>query len=166
MPYNPSLAKFKTTMKNIRNQLRVNVHQAMLNTAQEIADNMKAAAPKDKGVLADSVRVQDNTRIGPASSRLSVKIKAGGAMTRRRNAQSGEVYDYSAAVEFGTQDMAPEPFFYNTFRRYRSAWPDTAAETLEQTIEQNRKILDERAGAAGRNTGGRHKNVVVGKQGN
>lgn len=165
MPYNPSLANFKKEMKTVKAQLRQNFHATMLLTAREIADNMEAAAPKDKGILAGTVRIQDNSRIAQASSRISVKIKAGGPDTRRRSAKSGEVYDYSAAVEFGTHDMQPEPFFYNTWRRYRSQWPNAAAETLEQTIERNQKIVSQRAGDAGRNTLGRHQGVIVGKQG-
>lgn len=163
MPYNPSLAKFKTEMHSIREQMRYNVHQRLLATGREIAENMKAAAPKDTGAVADSVRVEDVSRIGPASSSYSVKIKAGGPKTMRRSSKSGEVYDYSAAVEFGTQDMQPEPFFYNTFRRYRSHWPNQIAETFEQTLQRNQKILDQRSGDQGRHTGGRHQNVAVSK---
>lgn len=160
MAYNPSLAKFTTRMKTLKEQMRHNYHQRVLATAQEIADNMRAAAPKDKGVLADSVRVIDNSRIGRSSARISVKVKAGGPTTVRRSA-SGEVYDYSAAVEFGTQEMQAEPFFYNTFRRYRAPFLDQAAETLEETIERNEKI---RTYSGGDRVGGRHQNVVVGKQ--
>lgn len=163
MAYNPSLAKFKTEMHSIKEQMRYNVHQRLLATGREIAENMKAAAPKLEGALAESVRVEDVSQIGPASSRFSIKIKAGGAATMRRNTKSGEIYDYSAAVEFGTQDMQAEPFFYNTFRRYRSHWPNQVAETIEQTLQRNQKILDQRSGDQGRHTGGRHQNVAVSK---
>lgn len=162
MAYNPSLAKFKKDMTSIRARLRVDARQAMLNIAEEVAENMRSAAPKDEGSLAESVRVVDVSKSFANRTTLSVKILAGGPLTLRRNRKSGEVYDYAMANEFGTREMQAQPFFYNTFRRYQQIFPGQMAETLKESIEANNAIVARRAsGVAGPSGRASRKGGVV-----
>lgn len=141
MSYNPSLAKFKKEMRTIRERLRVDARQAARNHAEEIAQNMREAAAKDEGSLAESVRVIDISRTFGNRVQIAMMIRGGGKMTLRRNKTTGELYDYAVANEFGTREMQAQPFFYSTFRRYQSLWPETMAETVKESIAKNNEML-------------------------
>lgn len=166
MSNNRTLAKFKTEMKSLKNRMRFNIHERMLRTCGEIADNMRAAAPTDEGALARSVRVQDNTRQTSVNGftfdqKVSVKIKGGGPLTLRRSA-GGQVYDYAAAIEFGNERSKAQPFFYPTWRRYRQPAHRAIIETAEEALRGNREIAARRA--SGFTGSSRHEGVVIGKQ--
>lgn len=153
-----SVAKFKSEMKEVRNQLRYDVHTRLLLIAREIAENMSNAAPKDQGNLGASVRVVDISKVTEVSARLAVKVKGGGPKTLRRSSRSGRVYDYALAIEFGNSEHKPQPFFYVTFRRYRAPFPDTFRETVEQSIKSNNQRLSG-ARILGAKRGGRFNEV-------
>lgn len=159
---NQSVAQFRTAMKNIRNQVRAGVRESFLLTAEEIAANMRDAAPKGEGNLAASVRVIDNTRQTSGSSTVSVFIRGGGALTMRKSAETGRAFDYSHAIEFGTEKMQAEPFFYPTWRRYRGYATRRTAESVEEAIERNREVVASRQRPPFNTT--RRQGVVTGKQ--
>lgn len=150
---NPSVAKFKTKMLELREQMRYNTHERLIAMGEEIAENMANAAPKDVGTLAASVRVLDISKVTYGSARLAIKIKAGGPTTLRRSAKSGNVYDYAHAIEFGNREHTAQPFFYPTYRRYRSAWPDKFQETVEETLQKGRVLIQHRVNNAARRGG-------------
>ncbi len=79
--------------------------------ANAMARAMEAAAPHHEGTLATTVKV-----IKKAPRHYI--IVAGGAATRKRVKRGRKpVYDYARADEFGTVDMAAQPFFFPTYRR-------------------------------------------------
>lgn len=141
MSYNPSLAKFKNEMRSIRERVRVDARKAARNQAEEIAQNMREVAAKDEGGLAESVRVIDVSKTFGNRVQITMMIRGGGRLTLRRNQKSGELYDYAVANEFGTREMRAQPFFYSTFRRYQSLWPETMAETVQESIAKNNEML-------------------------
>lgn len=151
---NPSVAKFKSEMKAIQNKLRYDVHKRLLKTAEEIAENMRNAAPKDEGNLAASIRVKDISKVTYATARLAVKVLGGGPRTLRRSGRSGQVYDYALAIEFGNREHRAQPFFYPTYRRYRSPFPESFRETVEQSIKSNQQRASGARSVGGAQRGG------------
>lgn len=97
------------------------VGETLLTQAALISSEQRSLAPVDSasenpGALRDSIRVEQGT---PTAKRaIVVKIKAGGAKTRKQSA-SGKAYDYARAVEFGTQNMPAQPFFNPVWRARR-----------------------------------------------
>lgn len=142
MANNPSVAKFRTDMANLGAGVGRALHEEVLAQADELISNMYDAAPKDTGRLASSLRKRDLTRGGRGPGRLqevSVLVIAGGPATIKRTHQ-GNAYDYSIATEFGTQKEAPEPFFYTTFRRYRTHGLEILRETVDDAIRENNQL--------------------------
>ncbi|PWJ84869.1 HK97 gp10 family phage protein [Pseudaminobacter salicylatoxidans] len=81
--------------------------------AEEIVQIQKRLAPHEDGTLQDSIRWKRD-------GELRRLITAGGPTTTKkvRNSEKGNApeYDYALAVEFGTQKMAPQPFFWPGYR--------------------------------------------------
>lgn len=138
---NPSVEGFKTIMKSFSEQMKYNFHLRMVKTAEELAQNIRNAAPKETGALAASVRVIDLTGKRGKSYRFYVWVLAGGRTTLRRT-KLGVTFDYAIAEEFGTVTQPPNPFFYNTWRRYRYEVFNQWQETFEQTIKENERIRE------------------------
>jgi HK97 gp10 family phage protein len=93
--------------------------RALKTQAAALADAIRAAAPRQTGNLAASVRVgelrQDRRGV------WSITVKAGGELTTKEvRSGSGVPYDYANATEFGTEKEAAEPFFYPTYRARRN----------------------------------------------
>jgi hypothetical protein len=79
--------------------------------ADEITGIQKALAAKDDGDLAGSVRNSYD------EAELRATLTAGGEATTRPVREGADVdYDYALANEFGTQEMAAQPFFYPGYR--------------------------------------------------
>lgn len=138
MGNNLSVKKFKTDMQDLVNRAKQNFHQTLLLQANELAGNIKAAAPVRTGALRDSVRVRDVSTAD--ETKLSVLVIAGGAATTKR--EDSGTHDYSVTTEYGSRKEAPEPFFFNTFRLYQQHGLEQFQETLDETIENNNKIRE------------------------
>lgn len=123
-------------MRDFANQVGKNFHEQTLNMADELIGNMNDAAPKDTGILASSIRKKDLSKTRSNFQNITVLVIAGGQATTRRP-RKGEPYDYSLGVEFGTIKEAPEPFFYNTYRRYKTDGLEIFKETLDDSIREN-----------------------------
>lgn len=84
-------------------------------TAQEFADAVEAAAPKDEYDLASTVRV---VKRGPLES----YVAAGGSKTTKpvKEGQSS-TYDYARANAFGTSEMEGTDFFHGPIRQRKKA---------------------------------------------
>jgi hypothetical protein len=65
------------------------------------------------------------------------------------------------ATEFGTKKETPEPFFYNTARRYQQGGSVLFQETLDETIKENNEIRRIRADNASNPTVVSHRGAVV-----
>jgi HK97 gp10 family phage protein len=123
------------------------LHYRTLAMADELIENMRDAAPKDTGTLANSIRKKDVTRGGNGPGQfqeVSVLVIGGGAPTLRRT-HTGNTYDYSLANEFGTRKEQPHPFFYATYRKYRNFGNELFAETVQDAVEENNKLRDLRS---------------------
>jgi HK97 gp10 family phage protein len=104
------------------------ISATLFTQAALVASEQKGLAPVDPtsetpGALRDSIRVEQGTATG--KKKFVVKIKAGGQATQRavKNGKAGfsYSYDYARAIEFGTQDMPAQPFFFPIWRARRKA---------------------------------------------
>ena len=95
--------------------------------ADNLASEIRAAAPRKTGTLASSVQVRRKR------NDTELEVTAGGdSTTRELRAGSGVSYDYARAVEFGTVNAAAQPFFFNTYR----ANAEDIRERIDSAIEE------------------------------
>ncbi|MFN6950982.1 MAG: HK97-gp10 family putative phage morphogenesis protein [Albidovulum sp.] len=131
MSRNASLERFKARLARVPAAVRAEVNREVEKQAGQIVVNMRIKAPSDTGTLRRSIAyIRGNlrasivaggdptTKKSKASLARSFVYSVRGALGRKRGNKTGE-YDYAFAVEFGTQKMAPKPFFYSTWRRAR-----------------------------------------------
>jgi HK97 gp10 family phage protein len=105
--------KLVARFRELREAIAKADDEEMERNAEEMATTAEAAAPERKGVLRTTVRV-----IKKAPRHYLVV--AGGPSTRKRVKKGPKpTFDYARADEFGTQEMAAQPFFWPTYRRLR-----------------------------------------------
>lgn len=81
------------------------------------------------GNLANSIRKEQGRK------QTVVVVKAGGASTTRQGG-SGKPYDYARAVEFGTEHVAAQPFFFPTFRLMRKKMRSAMRRRITKRIKE------------------------------
>jgi HK97 gp10 family phage protein len=87
--------------------------QQVMREAVRLVAIMRSGAPVgDAGVLINTVRIETTRRTRAAAT---VEIRAGGPAT------TVDGYDYSFAVEFGTEHQSAQPFFFPAYRLRRKA---------------------------------------------
>jgi hypothetical protein len=95
--------------------------------ADELAGAIKDAAPRKKGDLAESVQVRETDD--------GFEVTAGGDLTTKQIRDgSGVEYDYAMAIEFGTQDIDAEPFFFATARRVNPKLQDDIEDGINEAL--------------------------------
>lgn len=132
-----SIQRFKRLAQELQDEIRSDAIDELNRSADELVEKMRSAAPVGRtGNLRKSIRKE----AGKTATR--VLIKAGGPLTTRRyqraaqyvrgvvlgsgdtrgiarGGTAGVTYDYSRAVEFGTQDNPAHPFFWPSWRLRR-----------------------------------------------
>lgn len=105
--------------------------ETLKENADDLADRIRRAAPKDEHDLESTVRVV------PSRDGVSQRVVAGGRTTRKpvQDGQSPE-FDYARAVEFGTEDMAAEPFFFTTYRKRKRAMRTKQNKAIKAAIKE------------------------------
>lgn len=100
-------------------EAQTRVHDQLMQNGGELVVAQRAEAAKSKrtGELEGSIQYSDETDL----TRIRVEVRAGGEATTKpvRQGQS-PTYDYALADEFGTEKMAPQPFFFPPYRARRS----------------------------------------------
>jgi len=141
MPYsgNPTVANFKTDMKNLTAQMQGSLEANFGRQADELMENMRGAVPVLTGKLKASIRKRNMTRQRGTLQTVTFLVMAGGPATTRRS-KTGNVYDYALGTEFGTVNEKAEPFFYSTARRYQQMGRESAQKTVDEVIEENNRV--------------------------
>lgn len=122
---------FDLWRKELNKAARQAAFAQCVEEGQAIAAHMKATAPLGKtGRLRDSVRMEAD------AGRGVVRIKAGGPLTTVpvRKGQSA-TYDYSLAVEFGTQKASAHPFFWPIWRHDRTPAKKKINQAIRSAVE-------------------------------
>lgn len=79
--------------------------------------------------LANSIRKE------PGKKETVVVIRAGGATTTTQ-VSGGKSYDYARAVEFGTEKVNAQPFFFPSYRLSRKSMRSAMRRKITKTIKQ------------------------------
>lgn len=109
-----SIERLKKRLAKVPQQVRAAAAAEALLQARALGQAIQRVAPKDEGMLRESVRIEGG-RFGDR-----FYVKAGGPKTTRPVREGvSATYDYALAVELGTQKMKAEPFFYPTYRTNR-----------------------------------------------
>lgn len=113
------LARFQARMRAIPEEVRKAVVPALLKSAEETADAMRALAEgsRDTGALIDSIAVTGPGQTTPPYSQPG-GAKVVGELEAAITAGNSEVR-YPHLVEHGTKDAAAQPFFWPAFRLER-----------------------------------------------
>lgn len=113
MANNNGLRDLQKRLERIPAAIKRAAQSALDQGAEEIVQTQKRLAPHDDGTLQDSIKWTQDGELGR-------RITAGGPTTTRkvRSSEKGNApdYDYALAVEFGTQNMSPQPFFWPGYR--------------------------------------------------
>lgn len=125
---NKSVEAFKRLTLDMQRQVYNDAVGELGSQADALVTMMKSVVKHGPtGHLANSIRK------GPGARPTVVRVMAGGAETTvGRGAKS---YDYARAVEFGTQHMTAEPFFFPTFRLMRKRMRSSMRRKISKTIE-------------------------------
>jgi HK97 gp10 family phage protein len=117
--------------KRMREKVRVANAGALLENAEDLARRIKAAAPKDEHELEQTVRVV------PGKNGVTQRVVAGGKATRRpvEHGQS-PTFDYARAQEFGTEDLAANPFFFPVYRKRKRAMRAKQKRAIKKAIKE------------------------------
>ena len=116
---NASMQRFKQLSEELQLEIRRDAIAELVEQSDILMQQMKAAVPVgETGNLRASIRRE----VGKKGNRIV--IKAGGALTTvqhraasvRATGRATAPYDYSMGVEFGTQDMGAQPFFWPSWR--------------------------------------------------
>lgn len=90
---------------------------------EEVANVMRATAPRDEQELIRSIRVEDastrKTSKGGDQAFIGVVVKAGDATTIVTNGR-GVKFQNAKLQEHGTKNMPANPYFNSSYRRMRS----------------------------------------------
>lgn len=106
---------FRRRLQRIPARVRAEVVAVMQDAAEEVAGIMRKVGPNDR-----TFALERSIRVEPYASAMKVRILAGGRLTTKSVRKGASAtYDYALAQEFGTQEMAANPFFYPTWRLRR-----------------------------------------------
>jgi HK97 gp10 family phage protein len=125
MARNFSVARLQAILDQLPAELKAPIKAATERQAHLMAESMRLRAPigpsndPNRGKLRQSVRVEKGRR------EMVYLVRAGGAATTVGGGNRGffgrlffgsGAYDYSLGVEFGTQNMNAQPFFWPGYR--------------------------------------------------
>jgi len=117
--------RFDKIPKEIKNQVK----KKMAQEADYLVGQMKAAVPVDTGALRSSIKWtwgrpdKKDTVLGEVKSALGgemvITIYAGYTRHQERKGKLGRELPIARFVEFGTDYMVAQPFFYPVWRGHR-----------------------------------------------
>lgn len=129
------LERLKRKLAKIPEAVKRRAQADLMLAGREINMLQRSLAPRDDGTLQGTIRTEplnDGT--------IGVVIKAGGPATTKpvRNSEKGNapVYDYALAQEYGTQDMAPNPFFWPGHKARKGTAKARARKSVKEAIRE------------------------------
>ena len=120
------LAKLQKKLNAMPQIAKDEIKRALEQSANEIVDMMRNLVPVDSGALRDSIgwtygeaprgaMTIGSVRASELTGDLTITVYAG---TRDKKLGEADAY-YARWVEFGTQKMQAQPFFYPAYRALR-----------------------------------------------
>lgn len=126
---NKSVEAFKRLTSDMQRQVHLDAVAELETQSDSLVQRMKAVVEVGPtGNLASSIRKERG------KTETVVKVMAGGFLTTRK--VSGKPYDYARAVEFGTEHVAAQPFFFPTYRLMRKSMVGAMRRKITKRIKQ------------------------------
>ncbi|KAB2706479.1 hypothetical protein F9L03_02075 [Brucella lupini] len=124
--------EFKRRMLRLPEKVRKDTNRAIEQNADEwvrVSRSMAPVDPKDGIHLKPSIRHYETETGGQV-------VRAGGEATTRpvKDGQSA-TYDYALAQEFGTQEMAANPFFWPAYRLFKKKFASRRSRAMNKAIK-------------------------------
>lgn len=112
---NFSVEKYKAGLAKIPGAVKAQSFGELAKQADRMLGAMRKFAGHETGKLQQSIRSEVD------ASLLRITLRAGGPLTtvKARRGWSGGDYDYALAQEFGTKEMAANPYFWPGYRLFR-----------------------------------------------
>jgi hypothetical protein len=126
----------KFAIRTIRG-LKTKSFSSSVELINQMASGVAARVPTDTGTLKSTIRVVTDSARGRASL-----LVGGPKTTRKVRAGAAVDYDYAVGVEYGTQKMKAQPYFWPQWRIIKP-----------KAKKRNREDVKQIAAAAGRSTG-------------
>lgn len=132
-----------------RNLSVIQFQQLMARIPPGIADDMERAVSGQGSRLATAMahnvakgvdgrqELLESIRVEPGKHPLRKHVRAGGPLTTKkvREGFDGE-YDYALANEFGTKEMAAQPFFWTTYRALKTSLRSNIRKAVRPALAQ------------------------------
>jgi HK97 gp10 family phage protein len=127
---NKSVVAFRKLTVDLQRDIFIDA-KAELNAQAAALVGVMASAVKHgpTGNLAKSLRIE------PGKKETVVVIKAGGPTTTRQGG-GGKSYDYARAVEFGTEHVAAQPFFFPSYRLMKKKMRSAMKRKITKRIKE------------------------------
>lgn len=124
--------EFKRRMLRLPEKVRKDTNRAIEQNADEwvrVSRSMAPVDPKDGIHLKPSIRHYETETGGQV-------VRAGGETTTRhvKDGQSA-TFDYALAQEFGTQEMAANPFFWPAYRLFKKKFVSRRSRAMNKAIK-------------------------------
>lgn len=133
---NASVERFRKLTEELKQQVRHDAIAELNRQAGILESAIESVAPVYQGEPVGDVQpgaLKTSVRIVPDKQFLTiVRVVAGGPTTMR----GGRSYDYARAVEFGTQEMDPKPFFFPTYRLMRKKIRSSMRRKITATVKK------------------------------
>lgn len=130
MAGNWDATKFKARLAKLPASVKRNVEPAIAKDAAELVQMMKAVVPKDP---VDGTPLHDSITSEVTETGGQI-VRAGGPETTKPSA--GGDYSYARAVEFGTVEMAPQPFFWTSYRTLKRRFIARRRRALSKALKE------------------------------
>ncbi len=114
MAQNKSVERFKKLTEELQKEVHDMAVRELNTQATDLAQTIADIAPIYEGPPESDVvpgALKASVRVLPGKTDTVVRVVAGGKETTIHRG-----FDYARAVEFGTVDMKPQPFFFPTYR--------------------------------------------------
>ena len=128
MATNKSVEAFRRLTVEMQRQVYDDAVSELNSQADTLVAMMRAVV-----VHGPTSNLANSIRKGPGKQPTVVRVMAGGAATTRQT--RGKPYDYARAVEFGTEHVHAQPFFFPTFRLMRKKMRNSMRRKITKTIE-------------------------------
>lgn len=130
MARNQSVERFRKLTEEMQQRIYDDAVAQLNAEADGLVNVMKAVVPVRTGALRDSIRKE------PGKVPTRIRIVAGGASTTRAYTTRTFSYDYSRAVEFGTEKAPAEPFFFPSYRLKKRSMQSAMKRRITKRIKQ------------------------------
>jgi len=104
-------------------------HDSILDGAGDISDTAKALAPKESGLMAEKIEVEDRS----TDKQVNVVVQTGDRAEMGINPK--DPYSYPAGIEFGTENMRPQPFMRPAAEKHGDEIVDNVSSAIAAAVE-------------------------------